>query len=315
MTFVGGRPVTREDVIHAYRFLFGREPESEAVIDQKLGLPTVEKLRQEMLRSAEFRYVIKKFVPLYPDHKWVRTDIVEDLALWIDLRDSYVSFGCLTGNYEYAETRFVLDHLSAGDHFIDIGANVGWFTLLAARKVGATGKVTSFEPRTTIFKMLQRSVLENGLSNVVTLHNCALGDTKRTMWLTWATDTLNGGEAHLSDRPSQNAACSEATSVQTLDDMALWPKVAVVKIDAEGAEPIIVRGAQRFLQRDRPIVVCEVNQMQLGAFGASIHELLDAFHRLDYSCHNLRTDGTMGERVTSSAQLARDPANVLFVAD
>ena len=109
------------------------------------------------------------------DDKWVIAIIRDGLRIWINLRDAHVSRGCLNDRYEPAETDFILSQLTKGDNFLDIGANIGWFTILAAHRVGATGRVIAFEPHSDINAALKNSVAENKFDDRVTVHRLALG--------------------------------------------------------------------------------------------------------------------------------------------
>src|SRR5690348_15511421 len=127
------------------------------------------KFRQALLKSAEFsRNSLAR--PLVP--KWVAAEIFGGKRLiWLDLMDDYVSRGCLFDAYESIETELVRKHLKPGQVFLDIGANIGWFTLLASMIVGEEGHVHAFEPRRPTVGYLRRSVSANSLDALVTVHD------------------------------------------------------------------------------------------------------------------------------------------------
>ena len=90
-----------------------------------------------------------------------------------DLRDSTAREACFTGKYEPQETAIVLGVLRPGDTFVDVGANWGYFTLVAAARVGNTGRVVSVEPDPRLFEMLEGNVTANTFTQVRTVRAAA----------------------------------------------------------------------------------------------------------------------------------------------
>lgn len=93
---------------------------------------------------------------------------VEGASFYLHPGDTYLTQSVLhLGEYEPMETRLVRERLQEGDVFLDVGANIGWYTVLASPRVGAGGKVIAFEPDPANAAMLRRNVEANGLTNVV----------------------------------------------------------------------------------------------------------------------------------------------------
>jgi FkbM family methyltransferase len=132
---------------------------------------------------------------------------------------------------------------------IDLGANIGYYTLLAAARVGPTGSVAAFEPAPTNAALLARSVAANGFSNV-TLFPCAVASAKTTVNL--LLDDSNGRLV--------GAGTPGARRVQAvvLDDL-LGPDypVDLIKMDIEGAEGMALAGMRRIIAANRPTIICE----------------------------------------------------------
>jgi FkbM family methyltransferase len=144
--------------------------------------------------------------------------------------------------------------LRPGATVVDIGANLGLYTLIAARAVGMDGKVFSFEPTPQTWRLLKDNVQVNGLleTGIVELRQAAVTD--RAGWASLTVYRDNSG--HNTLFPAEVAG--ETTEVETLAlDAALdgARPVDVVKIDAEGAEPLIWRGMGKTLRRNRRIRV------------------------------------------------------------
>ena len=235
--------------------------------------------------------------------------------MWIDLHDRYVSLGCLYDNYEPSETRFILSRLKPGDAFLDIGANVGWFTILAADAVGPEGKIFAFEPRTLTFNLLKQSVVDNALDDRVVLFHSALGKSEGTLRLVWTPNTINPGGARL-ERPGEDIGNNdyESVPVRPLDSLDIDRDVSIMKMDVEGAEPLVLQGAERFLERCRPTILSEVLSGGLRHVGGmEPDEYMAYLRRLGYRVFEL-DDGEMGVEIADAACLDReDPYNCVLV--
>jgi FkbM family methyltransferase len=154
---------------------------------------------------------------------------------------------CAAGTYEPETQRALAQHLQPGDVMFDIGANVGFFTLFASRLVGAAGCVVSFEPLPASVAWLHRHVAENRTENVRVVE-AAVSD--------------GSGERRFAPAPSNamGRLAAEGTlhvSVVTLDDFTVDGLRApdLLKIDVEGEEVAVLRGATRLLERRRPTLV------------------------------------------------------------
>ncbi|MDB5597870.1 MAG: Methyltransferase FkbM [Hyphomicrobiales bacterium] len=191
-----GRPVlSRKDVILAYTYILGREPESDAVIEEHREIESISALRDAMLNSLEFKS--RQKILAFDQEKWICTKVfAEEYSVWLDLSDRYVSYGCLYDDYERSETETIKRYVRPGDRVCDLGANIGWHTLALAQAVGPNGHVDAFEPRLPTYDYLRRTVEMNALNGVVKLWNCGVWDEKGTSKLTWAPGTDNlGGSA------------------------------------------------------------------------------------------------------------------------
>jgi FkbM family methyltransferase len=177
----------------------------------------------------------------------------------------------LHGQHEVPTERFIMDHLKPGHTFLDIGSNIGYFSLLAA-SVGKS-RVVSFEPQRKIAGLLRDSVTHNHLEALVQVNQLALSDKPATMKMTNCPD--NTGHAQLTgiDDPT---ALEDIVSVVVLDD---WQQqnpvgpVSVCKMDAEGAEYQILNGMRHLLERDSPALVIELMDENLTAFGSSVSQV------------------------------------------
>jgi FkbM family methyltransferase len=159
-----------------------------------------------------------------------------------------------TGVYDIAVSELMARLIGAGDTVIDAGANIGYMTLLASVVAGPGGNVLAFEPHPDLFRIMQQNVTaaRNWLCIANTqLDNSALGDWRGTADLLLPADfDSNDGVARIA--PTTNpAGCSMSVTMKTLDDVLGNETAAVLKLDVEGFEPQVLRGAVRALQERR----------------------------------------------------------------
>jgi FkbM family methyltransferase len=169
--------------------------------------------------------------------------------------------------YEPATSEFVKRMLPAGGVFVDVGANHGYFSLLAASWMGDRGRVFAFEPNPSVYAQLDRHVRLNCFDDRVTLLDVALWDTPGEGQLFVSQCEGNSGLSSLVPSESAIAAgglSAEKTVAVRTESFDRWlsaaeiDRVDLVKIDAEGAELQIVRGMVAALRKRRVrALVCE----------------------------------------------------------
>ncbi len=198
--------------------------------------------------------------------------------------------------YEPAVTAAIETALRPGSVFVDVGASLGYFTVLGGRAVGPAGKVHAFEPGSQNHSMVLLNAAMNGLENVE-LHRVAVSDVPGTML--YAGHGANGFVRPFDGDPAA-VTTHEVVEATTLD-LALGDeaRVDVVKIDVEGAEGRVLRGAERVIRRHRPTIVFELSPPGLESVsGMTGVELLSWLEDLGYELTALDTDQ---ESVTAGA--------------
>lgn len=157
--------------------------------------------------------------------------------------------------------KFIIQTLNSGDHFLDIGAHYGYFTLLAAKLVGETGKVSAFEPTVNSFHLLQQNC---DLHSNISIYQQAVSDTQDSIHF-YEFDNLHS-EYNSSDVKQfeqedwfkQSPPKKISVSCTTIDQITasdFCPKI--VKIDVEGGEYNVVKGALRFIENNVPFIAME----------------------------------------------------------
>lgn len=185
----------------------------------------------------------------------------------------------------------IMKRLKPGDTFLDIGANVGFFSLCASRRVGEKGAVYAFEPAPETRKSLNRNLELNGVRNVITVP-VALSDSMGSGEL-FLNAKHNSGAASLHQSPDSGGAVE--VKLDTYDNFAEkngLPVPALVKIDVEGAEMNVLRGMRELLSRpDRPPIILEVSEWSLKEMGSSKDELFKLMAKNGYKPHLLSRPG------------------------
>jgi len=289
--------LTRDHVVWAYRLLLDRDPENEDAIGPKLaGSRDTKELRRHLMTSAEFQEKNRDYA-----HTNDRTVVIKELEsgvrLFVDLSDHVIGLSIVRGHYEADEMRLALGLLRAGDTAIDVGAHIGFFTMQMAAAVGTAGRVYAFEPFDANADLLEKSIHENRFDDRVVFRRAAVGAAAGSATLTFPAETLNTGGAYLLRDGGAPLAGHQTKGVPVvaLDGLDLRRPVRFIKMDVEGAEPQVMRGAARILDEDRPLILSELHPTQLErASGTTADEFLAQMHAFGYRARTL--DGAAIDR-------------------
>ena len=218
-----------------------------------------------------------------------------------DPRDGVQSTLLERGEWEPTVSRTISRILRPGDVFIDIGANIGYFSLLASSIVGKLGLVIAFEPLGENVSCLLDTCSRNHADNVVCL-SLALNDDSQLVTLHMSGD----GQVGLTSMRPLGAQKRRVLSCRLdgiLDD-TLFAKVRLIKLDVEGAEMNVVKGMEKLFDRGhRPFVICEVTDAFTRSLGSSASLLVQRFASYGYQLF-----GT--HRQSDNAWEPLDPADV-----
>ncbi len=190
--------------------------------------------------------------------------------------------------FEKEETDYVVSVLNDGDVFIDIGANIGLYSLIASKIVGNTGKVICFEPSPSTFGRLIENMKLNDLKNI-DLRNIGLSDAIKEMTFYVSN---NGYDAWNSFAPSQDNKLESSiiVPVSTLDtelkDIDV-SKIKLIKIDVEGWEKFVLFGGKDFFVNFNPIVMVEFTEENTFNAGYAVHDIYDIMQDFGYVWYTL----------------------------
>ena len=175
--------------------------------------------------------------------------------MYVDARDvGLASHLMMDGYWELWVTEFLIGVLKPGMVAVDVGANVGYYTLIMADKVGAAGKVHAFEPNPPIARLLDQNAHVNGFRERTTIHVAALGEADDARFTLHVPEHYPGGAA-LRPAPDPLPDESALLTMRRLDSFPELLDADVIKIDAEGAEEAIWKGMTAILARGRPMTI------------------------------------------------------------
>ena len=203
----------------------------------------------------------------------------------------------------------LVDALGPGDVFLDVGANVGFFSLLAARLVGPGGGVYAIEPVPTNVRHIEANVRRNAFENVFVIEAAATGEAG-TATLLLAKHP--GGAAIASAGPPPDPAGELQVRTVSIDGLVASgqiPAPNVVKIDVEGAELDVLAGMGITLREHRPVLVCEVDGRDGATVDAKRLEVEGALEAAGYDIERLqRSYSSTDWQVEHIVALPRSPA-------
>lgn len=171
--------------------------------------------------------------------------------MYVDARDMSVSAHLmLDGQWELWVTRAMRDLLRPGAVAVDVGANLGYFSVVMADRVGPAGHVHAFEPNPRLTGLIRRNAIVNGYHDRLTVHETPLGrEDGREVRFAVPEDQLGGAATW--EMPAPDYPGSRVLTTLRLDGIAGMDAVEFIKIDAEGAEEAIWQGMSGLLAGDR----------------------------------------------------------------
>lgn len=169
----------------------------------------------------------------------------------------------LLGNYEPAVTHAILNYCRPGWTGMDVGAHLGYFSMLIAQTMSATGRCVVFEPHTGNANRIQQVIDKNNLQNLL-LERIALGERSGVSLFAMHDNASMGRLDHLVPVADREVFSTfgeiEVTSLDDYMDRELLEKVNFIKVDIEGAEWDFIRGAIRTIEKHHPILLVEIHQ-------------------------------------------------------
>ena len=210
-----------------------------------------------------------------------RTKTINGITYELDLREVIDSSLYFTSTYEVKIDRLFEKYVKPGSTVIDIGANIGLHTLRSAQLVGRTGLVIAIEPSSWAVRKLNRNLESNPeLKPRVAIQQFALGETPQLSVPIGFQSSypLNG----------RKILTQEITDIVTLDQVAKnhsLTNLSVIKIDVDGLELAVLRGAARTLTQCRPTLICEFTPSYSDTYLSELAYIEEFLIRIGYSAY------------------------------
>ena len=243
----------------------------------RYALPLAELRRLPVLGSF-VRWASEKVVPR-DSLAWVQIQHGPAKGLWLRLNPR-TGGNYFQGGGEPEVQTAMQRYLLPGMTFYDIGANIGFFSLLAARIIGAQGHVVAFEADPEVAQRLRDHVERNHFSTISIEQKAVWSETRPVFFARTDPETSpDRGLGHVVAISGSNTICVQAISLDDL--LQTSPAPDFLKCDVEGAEVAVFNGAKRLLKEIRPILLCETHSEE------NRRVLLEEFTRLGYKCESL----------------------------
>jgi FkbM family methyltransferase len=251
--------------------------------------------------------VLKKSNSTKPKMVIVR-NFDSDLSLQLDRSKTMGASIYWTGFHEYRELLFLHDFLKSDMVVLDVGANIGEYSIFAAKRL-TQGKVVAFEPVPALRKMFDENIELNQFTNVI-VKPFGLSDEVGSFPIYFVGENENEGQATFFPGLLQNQRSVKA-ELKKLDDE--WSHLSLdrldfIKMDIEGSELKALQGGRATITRFRPLVMLEVSEVTYRAAGYSLEDVAEFFTALNYLPFVVNK---MGKLVSSSTMPSF--GNVIFV--
>ena len=219
----------------------------------------------------------------------VRTNhaVVDGHAMILDDKDSLRL--SINGIYEIEQTNYIKNLLNEGDCAIDIGANIGYYALVMAKRVGLSGKVFCFEPDKTNFSILKKNVENNQYSNTVYLYNDAISFESGKIKLYISESNRGDHRIYSSD---QNRDFIEINAIR-LDEVKeiMDSEIKLIKIDIQGSEMIALESMKKVIKKNKPIIISEFWPKGIRMSGKNAEDYINYYISVGYSLNLLEGKG------------------------
>jgi len=223
----------------------------------------------------------KKIRPFRIDEKGLWFETKYGFSVYFNLKDRILELD-VNATWEDMESTFIVHNLKEGAVFVDVGANIGYFSMLAAQQ--KAGKVLAIEPIPKTYNMLNMNIEYNMFTDVIEPLNIALGSKEHTAKFICSLGPKNHMEYEVDDihrdLPTINV------NVTTLDNLLNYRKeisrIDFIKVDIEGAEYSFLMGARKTIEAFKPIIMMEIEEHRLVKYNVTAENIFNFMNDLDY---------------------------------
>jgi FkbM family methyltransferase len=228
--------------------------------------------------------------------------------MWIDIRSQMEKWTLWTGSYsEMEELECFLALVEPGMTILDVGANIGFFSVAVGTRLGDNGTLIAIEPMSQNLAALRKNIAVNGLENIDVV-GCGVGAEpgEFEMDIGSATSTGNAYVKWTESMPFD--VVTEKVPVYRLDDLVVEKKLSqidLIKIDIEGFELFAFQGATQILSESRPVIMTELNRPSIRTYGNKVSDIVGLFERFDYVLGAIQ-----GKRLVPFSDAGADPDSI-----
>jgi FkbM family methyltransferase len=222
----------------------------------------------------------------------------------VDLRSFGECHSFYTHDYDTEDIRSCLRLLERNSVALDVGANVGFWTVPLAMKLRGGGRVYAFEPLPTNSRRLRENIRLNGLDDVAEIHEIGLSDKAATVEISLREDFSNGSDtgnaAIVIDDSDKKFRCTkiEVDALDHVFESLKFKQLDFVKVDIEGHEDLFLAGASAVIAQFRPIIYLEINEPYYTRRGLDATDLFQSWlDSADYICALRGSHGWIPKRL------------------
>ncbi|MDX1976152.1 MAG: FkbM family methyltransferase [Pseudanabaenaceae cyanobacterium bins.68] len=231
-------------IISVYQKILGRMPDKNEIIHWQTTKASINSIKQVLIQSYEYQQKI-----LFPDVVLVHINSFKIYAMLSDL--DIGNHIIQSKSYEPHVTHMLSNVLEPSGIFLDLGANIGYFSLLASKIVGCSGKIISFEPNIQNIQLFYSSIVENQFNNIY-IYPFAVSDTNQIYKI------KSFGSNGFLEPPKSSQRSGQFTQSVVIDKILQnEERIDVIKIDIEGYEPLALRGMNEMVRKHKPVILTE----------------------------------------------------------
>jgi len=234
------------------------------------------------------------------------------IKMLLDAQDiRSVPFSVLAdGFYEPFQSDILVELGKNSTHFLDIGANLGFYSLALLAENPALS-VESFEPQPRVFANLSKNICLNNFSSRIEIHNIGLGNAKNELTMFIPRFTGTGGASFKNLHEEEGEATKIKVPVNVLDEV-VKSQPDLIKIDVEGCELNVILGADKIISLSKPTIMAELLRKWMKPFGHTPQMFIDRMLDHDYVCYAISAN-----KLTEIYKVTEDTAetNFIFVHD
>ena len=227
---------------------------------------------------------------------------IEGNRIYLDKQDSL--FLSIRGYHEKTATRIARGSIKEGDTVIDIGANIGYYTLLFAKWVGPTGKVYAFEPEPTNFQLLEKNVKANNYKNI-TIFQKAVSDKNDKLSFYISDESSAANQLF---KPQKFSQIIDVDSVKLDECLPIDEKIDFIKLDIQGAEGTAIKGMNSILKNNsNTVIMQEWWPDAIKKYGMDSDEHLKILEKLGYSFYEIDGQNDKTNPITINQLMQKYP--------